>query len=211
MADSKITALTELTAIENDDILVIVDDPGAAPITKKATVQNVGLAIFSDKGNIAIGTAASGGTLFPVSTDGRKLVCDASSNAGVSWIDDDFSFTYIVSNPTAAVLYPGVEFGFNATLEAVRLYSGTVNGNGTIDIYKQTYANLGSSPGTADSIVGTATKPAIAGTNRYEGTAFTGWTATTFSKGDWFIPYVTGAGTIVNLSIAVSGKKTAVS
>lgn len=38
---TKITALTELTAVDKSDILVIVDDPGGSPVTKKATCQNV--------------------------------------------------------------------------------------------------------------------------------------------------------------------------
>lgn len=41
MADSKVTALTELTAVEASDLLYVVDDPGGSPIGKKATVANV--------------------------------------------------------------------------------------------------------------------------------------------------------------------------
>jgi hypothetical protein len=41
MADTKITGLTELTAVDPADVLVIVDDAGGTPVTKKATVENV--------------------------------------------------------------------------------------------------------------------------------------------------------------------------
>jgi hypothetical protein len=138
---------------------------------------------------------------------GQKLIW----NGTAKWIDDDFSVTYLISSPAASTLYPPFECGYNGTIEAVRLNSGTTLGNGTVDLYKMTYANVGTgTPGTAFSIVGTATKPAIAGTNVSEVTTFTGWTATTFSKGDWIYPYITGAGTISNLSVSISGRKTAV-
>lgn len=41
MADKKVTALTALTAVSNNDILLIVDDPLGTPISKKVTVENV--------------------------------------------------------------------------------------------------------------------------------------------------------------------------
>lgn len=41
MADTKITGLTEQTAVTSDDLLVIVDDPGGSPATKKITVANL--------------------------------------------------------------------------------------------------------------------------------------------------------------------------
>lgn len=156
----------------------------------------------------------------PVSTDYIRGVDNPagtplSSNMTVGSLLDltnRYGLTYLISSPAGSTLYPAFECGFDGTIEAVRMYSGTTKGNGTVDIYKMTYANIGTgTPGTAFSIVGTATKPALAGTNTYQGTVFTGWTATTFSKGDWLMPYVTGAGTITSLSVAISGRKTAVS
>lgn len=41
MADKKITDLTELTALSQDDLLVVVDSPGGTPITKKITAANL--------------------------------------------------------------------------------------------------------------------------------------------------------------------------
>jgi len=40
MADQKITQLTEATAVTSDDLLVIADDPGGSPISKKVTIAN---------------------------------------------------------------------------------------------------------------------------------------------------------------------------
>lgn len=41
MADKKITELTALTTLSNDDLLVVVDDPSGTPVTKKITASNL--------------------------------------------------------------------------------------------------------------------------------------------------------------------------
>ena len=41
MADTKISALPAAAAVTADDLFAIVDDPGGAPITKKATAAQV--------------------------------------------------------------------------------------------------------------------------------------------------------------------------
>ena len=122
-----------------------------------------------------------------------------------------FGLSYIITTPGSATLWQPVECGFAGSIESIRLNSGTVKGNGTIDIYKMTYAEAGTgTPGTAFSMIGTATKPSIAGTQVYQGTAFTGWTATTFAKGDWLYPYVVNSGTITALTISIGGRRIAV-
>jgi hypothetical protein len=200
MADTKISALTAGTPLAGDNH--VIERGGTANYKVAESVLEATIAT-----NIA-GTVA-GQMAGTSNVTGQKLIWNAGT---AKWIDDDFSITYIISSPTASVLYPPFECGFNGTIEAVRLNSGTVLGNGTVDLYKMTYAQVGTgTPGTAFSIVGTAAKPAIAGTRVYQNTTFTGWTSTTFTKGDWLYPYVTGAGTIINLSVAISGRKTAVS
>mgnify|MGYP003347753079 CR=1 FL=1 len=41
MADKKITALTALTTLSDDDLFVVVDDPSGTPTSKKITAANV--------------------------------------------------------------------------------------------------------------------------------------------------------------------------
>lgn len=42
MSDKKITQLTALTAVDNADVLAIVDDPAGSPVTKKVTADVLG-------------------------------------------------------------------------------------------------------------------------------------------------------------------------
>ena len=48
MADSKITALTELTTVAGGDLVAIVDDPSGTPTSKKATIANI-LAVYDSQ------------------------------------------------------------------------------------------------------------------------------------------------------------------
>lgn len=90
---TKLTALTELTAVDPADLLYIVDDPAGTPTGKKATALNVvsdtlanaGVAIdFSDGLTIAGGANgfSSGGALTAASAtiDTTTLVVDAANN-----------------------------------------------------------------------------------------------------------------------------------
>ena len=53
MADKKITALTELTSLDNADLFVVVDDVAGTATTKKITAANVIAAInWQDTQNI---------------------------------------------------------------------------------------------------------------------------------------------------------------
>ena len=56
MADEKITELTELTSIADEDVLAIVDDPAGSPVTKKITKAN--LTKDLDAANIADGSVS---------------------------------------------------------------------------------------------------------------------------------------------------------
>jgi len=188
MADTRISGLTAGTP-SGTSIIPYSDGVGT---TLSSSVTVLG------------GVITNAGTI-----TGRVIKVLSSGSVGA--MDDDFGLSYVISTPGSAILHPAIECGFAGSIESVRLYSGTALGNGTIDIYKMTYANLGTgTPGTAFSMIGTATKPSIAGTNVYEGTVFTGWTATTFAKGDWLIPYVVNSGTITALTVAIGGRKTAV-
>tara|TARA_R110002167_G_scaffold12728_1_gene53863 strand:+ start:89 stop:832 length:744 start_codon:yes stop_codon:yes gene_type:complete len=67
MADSKITALTELTSVAGEDLVAIVDDPSGTPTSKKITKANL-------VKNIAVSDLANG-------TDGELITWNSSGVA----------------------------------------------------------------------------------------------------------------------------------
>lgn len=75
MADQKITALTELTAPLDDDVLPIVSDPAGTPVTKKVTLSKISSPrILATVTGINAKTVAAT-TLYTVPT-GKSLVVD---------------------------------------------------------------------------------------------------------------------------------------
>jgi hypothetical protein len=136
---------------------------------------------------------------------GQVMTYNAAGSA--NFIDSDFSISYAIDGAGALITnkrYPGIEIPKDGTIEGWRIHSGTWVGNGTVDIEKCTYAALS----TSVSIIGTGTKPSIAGANKATG-AITTWGTTTFSKGDWIFPTVSGIGTIQQLTAVLYGKWTA--
>jgi hypothetical protein len=57
MADQKITQLTSITALTNDDIIPVVNDPGSTPVTNKITWANVKATLAAAYALIANGSA----------------------------------------------------------------------------------------------------------------------------------------------------------
>ena len=122
MADSKVTALTELTGVAATDILYVVDDPGGTPISKKATVDNVYLASQA-YGNILVTggsaaqslTAATPAKLTLFTADGPSLNTTPAhasdqitvSSDGVYKIEAQFSMT-CDTNSTVFQFYAAV-------------------------------------------------------------------------------------------------------
>jgi len=63
MADKKITALTESTALSTDDLFHVVDSPSSSPSNKKITVTNVMNKVPTFLGLNSVETVTSDGTL----------------------------------------------------------------------------------------------------------------------------------------------------
>jgi hypothetical protein len=192
MANQKVTQLT-LGTPSATDVFNYVENPSGAPVSKKAYIKN---------------------TITQGTVDGHKFACSTGAPFGGTWIPDNFGFTYTFGDGSGTIVagtFTPVEMSVAGSIDSIRLFSGTVNGSGTIDVYKWNYSQAGTIVyGTAFSIFGTATKPSTAGTNRFEGTAYSG-AQYTFNKGDWILPVMTGCGTIKELSVAFGCRKTAVS
>lgn len=126
MADTKVSALTELaTTPTSGDLMVIIDDPGGTPVSKKITVDNV--AAFQDARtatftNKTLGATTLSGTLSaadqiidqPVLRDyGETVNAIGSIGGGTQDIDlelgnvvtgtvDTSTTTFTFSNPPAS-------------------------------------------------------------------------------------------------------------
>lgn len=83
MADSKVSALTELTTPAGVDLLHIIDDPSGTPASKKVTVTN----LFKNAPILALGSATafssadatpsvSGGSFFKTANAGATTITD---------------------------------------------------------------------------------------------------------------------------------------
>lgn len=79
MADKKITELSELTALSQDDLFVVVDDPNGTPVTKRITAANV-LGGFSYVVNSAAATDSVG--LKALVTSNVNATASATVRAG---------------------------------------------------------------------------------------------------------------------------------
>ena len=213
MADTKISNFTAGTPDSNDEF--VYSDSVPTTYNTEFSVARNAILDPSAKGVLFGASAADAVAEIGTATaNGQKLISNTAQTAGIGFIDDDFVKNYTIGDAgTTAItktgLYPPFAMGFDGTFERCELYTGTIAGNGTIDIYKGNYATP--PVGTAQSIIGTATKPSVAGGTTYQSTALT-WGTTTFSKYDVFAPFLGAAvGTIAYMTIVLYGKKTAVS
>lgn len=103
MADKKITQLTALTAVANDDVLAIVDDPAGSPVTKKVTADVLGEYMSTNthvvnaigdpiqetlvdaKGDLLVASAADTVVRLAVGTNDHVLTADTNATNGVKW------------------------------------------------------------------------------------------------------------------------------
>ena len=60
MADKKISELTALTTLANEDLFVVVDDPSGTATTKKITAANVIAAVPVDSENAILAASVFG-------------------------------------------------------------------------------------------------------------------------------------------------------
>ena len=105
MADTKISALTELTTPADADLLVIIDDPAGTPISKKITRGNLFNATVSMADNILDQPVLRdyGETVNAIgSIGGGTQDIDLTLGNVVSGTVDTSTTTFTFSNPSAS-------------------------------------------------------------------------------------------------------------
>lgn len=107
MSDKKITQLTALTAVDNSDVLAIVDDPAGSPVTKKVTADVLGEymsvnthvvnaissavgnpiqeTIVDAKGDLLVASGDNTVTKLTVGTNDHVLTADSGATNGIKW------------------------------------------------------------------------------------------------------------------------------
>lgn len=139
-------------------------------------------------------------------TDGSTTL--KTTPDGIYKAADYFEINYIIGNGgTIAVtqtgLFPPFRVNRAGTILGAEMYSGTIAGNATVQVFK---GNYGTPPsGTAQNIIGGGSSMAMTGASKYQATT-SAWTTQSFGSGDVFAPYVLGIGTISHLTISLHCK-----
>lgn len=151
--------------------------------------------------------AATGGILTPVpgfSGAGTGAVPTKQGDGSIAWAAlstgvRDVRMLPIVDGGGAVITAgsKGILEVPAGTLVAARLLGDALSGSIAVDLRRTTYANYapGTHPVSGDSIIGGGTALAITAAAKYQDTAFTSWTSTTFSEGDLVEIVVTGSPT----------------
>jgi len=139
-------------------------------------------------------------------TDGADTL--KTTPAGIFKAADYFEINYIIGNAgTTAIsqtgLFPPFRVNRAGTILGAEMYSGTIAGNATVQVFKGNYDSPPS--GTAQNIIGGGSSMVMTGASKYQATT-SAWTTKTFGSGDVFAPYLVGAGTIAGLSIVIHCK-----
>ena len=152
MADKKITDLTTLTSIGQNDLLVVVSDPSGTPITKKIVASS----LFGNVTNIV---AATG-----VNTAVLRSVVSVTGNAGVTGATM-YAAEFIASAEAGAVANLGSLFAINAKVVAnaatANIVSGTLAAaHLTLDVSNTTAAPLTNTFGVLVEVANTGARVA---------------------------------------------------
>lgn len=141
-------------------------------------------------------------------TDGISTYKSTPANFVKGADREYFEINYIIGNAgtiaiTQTGLYPSFRVNRAGTILGAEMYSGTIIGNATVQVFK---GNYGTPPvGTAQNIIGGGSSMVMTGGSTYQATT-SAWTTQSFESGDVFAPYLSGVGTIACLTISIHCK-----
>ena len=124
MADQKVSALSAITNLSADDLLMVVNDPAGAPESKKVTVGN----LF---GNVAVAATHTGVTTFKANTIYTGTTATFSANVVVgglnikSGVEDRMQVANVTSSYTTNTAFQSYVANTNGQLAAGALLLST--------------------------------------------------------------------------------------
>lgn len=163
MADKKVSALSTITNLSTDDLLLVVNDPAGTPTSNKVTVGN----LF---GNVAVATTHKALTTFTANTIYTGTTATFSANVVVGGVNIGTELTTKVSN-TAFQSYVANTNVRLTNNEAQLLLGATVLSTGILNTPRANTESLIVSTKSADpSTSNAATETVTAGTIFYSNT-----------------------------------------
>ena len=124
MADKKVSALSAITNLSTDDLLLVVNDPAGAPTSNKVTVGN----LF---GNVAVTTTHKALTTFTANTIYTGTTATFSANVVVgglnikSGVEDRMQVANVTSSYTTNTAFQSYVANTNGQLAASALVLNT--------------------------------------------------------------------------------------
>jgi hypothetical protein len=125
MADTAISGLTATTTVTDDDLFVVVDDPGGTPVTKKITAANL-------KASLGVGATGTGNSGYADAASSAATVsvtADGTAHTKGTWADTIMSTAHAsdVLVVTAGIAAAGVAAAAadSSTLLDVGLWNGS--------------------------------------------------------------------------------------
>lgn len=140
MADTKLSALTNLAAVTSDDLVYVVDDPAGTPLSRKATAGALATYVRSTFGadRITISTAS-----FDQSMGGVSLGAGAAFAASANWITANRAISCPVIIERSMVVVK--MFCLNGTAVSGNLDIGIYDSSGTLLVSSGSTAQAGTS------------------------------------------------------------------
>jgi len=126
MADKKVSALSTITNLSTDDLLMVVNDPAGAPTSNKVTVGN----LF---GNVAVAATHTGVTTFKANTIYTGTTATFSANVIVgglnikSGVEDRMQVANVTSTYTTNTAFQSYVANTNVRLANVELQLSSAN------------------------------------------------------------------------------------
>jgi hypothetical protein len=126
MADQKVSALSAITNLSTDDLLLVVNDPAGAPTSNKVTVGN----LF---GNVAVATTHKALTTFTANTIYTGTTATFSANVMVgglnikSGVEDRMQVANVTSTYTTNTVFQSYVANTNVRLANVELQLSSAN------------------------------------------------------------------------------------